>query len=316
MCLWYSSHGENEAELLVGLMKSMRNDETTWKLSKAVFGTQVVIVHWQRLDQHVLQYIALDRLDVVFGAMLLKREGRFLIGHRVIRINHQYRDNPPQFDCYMVAECAGDATKRLSTRTAGALMHGDHWMEERSVMRKVRAASSDEAEFHGLGTGEVTRLLSKHICREDREQTKILVAYFDSMASHMEQQLGASESCNDKVKWLWMRQGIDKMELWTLTNLIGMHLVAGVECLVQQPREKITGTIPDREKRNCQRGFESLETIDGGRRHEGNRSSIVEGVAGRELTINDLMKWWSQGHRYNERNSCTRNVCVRTVSEQ
>ena len=84
----------------------------------------------------------------------------------------------------------------------------------------------------------------------------------------MEQQLGASESCNDKVKWLWMRQGIDKIDVWTLTNLMGMNFAAGMECLVQQPKVKITGTIPDREKRNCQRGFESLETIDGGR-HEG-----------------------------------------------
>ena len=69
--------------------------------------------------------------------------------------------------------------------------------------------------------------------------------------------------------------------IWTLVNLMGMNLVAGVECLVQQPRKKITGTlIPDRdvycEDRDCQRGFESLATIDGVR-HEGHRSSIVEG---------------------------------------
>ena len=55
-----------------------------------------------------------------------------------------------------------------------------------------------------------------------------------------------------------------------------MNLVAGAECLVQQPRDKITGTlIPDRdvehERRNCQRGSESLETIDGVR-HESNQS--------------------------------------------
>ena len=120
----------------------------------------------------------------------------------------------------------------------------------------------------------------------------------------MEQQLGASKSCNDKVKWLWMRQGIDKIELWNdvmwiLTNLMGMNLVAGVECLVQQPREKFTGTlIPDRDVfcawRNCQCGIESLETIDGGR-YEGNRSSIVEGVAGHELLIIDPMKWRRPG---------------------
>ena len=43
-------------------------------------------------------------------------------------------------------------------------------------------------------------------------------------------------------------------------------------------------------KRNCQRGFESLETKHSVR-HEGNESSIVEGVAGHEFMIIDPMKW-------------------------
>ena len=65
-------------------------------------------------------------------------------------------------------------------------------------------------------------------------------------------------------------------------NLMVMKLVAGTECLVQQQRDKITRTLfsnrdVDRAKKNCQRGFESLGTIDGVR-HESNRSSIVEGV--------------------------------------
>ena len=51
--------------MLICLSKSMRNDETTWKLLKGVHGTQVVSLHWQRLAQRVLQYIALDRMDVV-----------------------------------------------------------------------------------------------------------------------------------------------------------------------------------------------------------------------------------------------------------
>ena len=79
-------------------------------------------------------------------------------------------------------------------------------------------------------------------------------------------------------------------------NLKSMNSVAGVECLVQQPSGKITGTLtPDRgvehQKKNCQRGFESLETIDSVR-HEGNELPIVEGVAGHELMIIDPMKWW------------------------
>ena len=73
---------------------------------------------------------------------------------------------------------------------------------------------------------------------------------------------------------------MDEIELWnnvmwTLMNLMGMNSAAGAEFLVPQPRDKITGTLisdhdVDHEKRNCQRGFESLETIDGVR-HQGNQ---------------------------------------------
>ena len=97
---------------------------------------------------------------------------------------------------------------------------------------------------------------------------------------------GARKHCHVKVNWLWLRQAMNEIELWNdvlwmLMNLTGMNLVAGVVCLVQQPRDKITETmIPDRdvdyEKRNCQRGIKNLETIDGVK-HEGNRSSVVEG---------------------------------------
>ena len=62
--------------------------------------------------------------------------------------------------------------------------------------------------------------------------------------------------------------------------------------------EKITGTlIPDRDancEKKCQRGIDSLETRDGAR-HEGSRLSIVEDVAGHELTIIVPMKWKSPG---------------------
>ena len=173
-----------------------------------------------------------------------------------------------------------------------------------SVMREVRNLSSCESEFHGKESGAVRESLMNYICRKDREQTKTLAARCDAVASRMAQRLGARKHCNVEVKWLWLRQAMDEIELWNdvmwiLMKLMGMNLVAGVESRLQQPREKITGTlIPDRdvehEKRNCQRGFASLETIDGVT-HEGNRSSIVEGVAGHELMIIDPMKWWGPG---------------------
>ena len=65
----------------------------------------------------------------------------------------------------------------------------------------------------------------------------------------------------------------------------------GVSCAAAK-RENHGTLIPDRdeehEKRNCQRGSDGV-------RHEGNRSSIVEGVAGHELMIIVPMKWWGPG---------------------
>ena len=136
-------------------------------------------------------------------------------------------------------------------------------------------------------SGAVKESLRNYNCRKDREQSETVAIRCDAVTSRMVQRLVARKHCHVKVTWLWLRQAMDEIELWNdvmwlLMNLMGMNLVAGVECLVQQPRDKTTGTmIPDRdmdhEKRNCQRGSECLETIDGVR-HEGNRSSIVEGL--------------------------------------
>ena len=86
-----------------------------------------------------------------------------------------------------------------------------------------------------------------------------------------------------EVKWLWLQQAMDEKKLatkhvptdsniadigtkgltsdriWKLVNQEGMSLVAGVECLVQQPLEKATGTsIPDRGMNLSSRGVENL----------------------------------------------------------
>ena len=91
----------------------------------------------------LLQYISLDSMDVVCASkevrlrtanvdvlalLLLKRVARYLVGHREITLSYPYHSNPPQIDCYTDVDWAGDVTTRLST-TAGALMHGAHWLE-------------------------------------------------------------------------------------------------------------------------------------------------------------------------------------------
>ena len=65
----------------------------------------------------------------------------------------------------------GDVTTILST-TAGALMHGGHWLMMWSVMREVRDLSSCESECHGKESGAVRESLMNYICRKDREQTE------------------------------------------------------------------------------------------------------------------------------------------------
>ena len=235
----------------------------------------------------LLQYIALDRMDVVFATkevrsrtakadvlalLLLKRVARYLVGHREITISYPYQSNPSQIDCYTDADRAGDVTTRLST-TTGALMHGAHWLEGWSVTQKVRALSSGESEFYAQGSGAARGLLMKHICHEAGEKKKTLVLHCDSVASRgMAQRLGAGKCRHNDVKWLWLQQAMDEKKLatkhvstesnvadigtkgftsdriWKLMNLMEMILVAREECLVQQPMETNTGTTSlDRE---------------------------------------------------------------------
>ena len=248
-------------DVVAGKRKIMRKDETTGKLLKAVHGTQVASLRWPRLARGTCE----DRWKVPISVPC--------VGY------NETRDSLVVFH--------GDVTTILST-TAGALMHGGHWLVMWSVMREVRDLSSCVSECHGKESGAVRDPLMNYICRKEKEQMETR-----AVASRMEQRLGARKHCHVVVKWLWLRQATDEIELWNdvmwiLMNLMGMKLVAGEECLVQQERGKITGTmIPDRdvdhEKRNCQRGFESLETIDGVR------------VAGHELMIIDPMKWRGPG---------------------
>ena len=224
----------------------------------------------------LLQYIALDRMDVVLATkevksrtakadvlalLLLKRVARYLVGHREITTSCPYQSNPSQIDCHTDAGWAGDVTTRLST-TAGALMHGAHWLEGWSVTLKVRALSSRESEFYAQGSGAARGWLLKDICHEAGEPTKKLVLHCDSVASRgMAQRLGTGKCRHIEVKWLWLQQAMDEKKLATkhistesnvadigtkeltsdrigkLMNLMGMSLVAGVECLVQQPME-------------------------------------------------------------------------------
>ena len=147
-------------------------------------------------------------------------------------------------------------------------MYGVHWLEGWSVTQKVRALSSGESEFHAQGSGAARGMLMKHISHEAGEPTKTLVLHCDSAASRgMAQRLGAGKCRRTEVKWLWLQQVVDEKKLatkhvstesnvadigtkgltsdriWKLMNLMGRSLVAGVECLVQQPMETKHGDV-------------------------------------------------------------------------
>ena len=96
---------------------------------------------------------------------------------------------------------------------------------------------------------------------------KTLMLHCDSVASRgMAQRLGAGKCRHIEVKWLWLQQAMDEKKLatkhvptesniadigtkgltsdriWKLMNQMGLSLVAGVECLVQQPVKTIART--------------------------------------------------------------------------
>ena len=96
--------------------KTMRKDETTWKLLKAVHGTQVASLRWQRLARGTL---CEDRWKVPISVPCVAY--------------NETKDSLVVFH--------GDVPTILST-TAGALMNGGHWVVMWSVMREVTDLSS------------------------------------------------------------------------------------------------------------------------------------------------------------------------------
>ena len=199
----------------------------------------------------LIQCIALDTVDLLFAArrvrsrvpradvlalLLLIR----VVGYLAGVINYLYQVNPSQIDYYTDAGCAGDVTTRLST-TTGALLHDDHWLERWSVTQKV---------IFGRRLGAARGLLMKHRCHKAGETARTLVLHCDWVACDgcdRDKKESTTKSDIYRVKRCQhCDEGVTSDRIWKLTKQIGMNLVAGVECLVQQPREKITGTmIPD-----------------------------------------------------------------------
>ena len=127
-----------------------------------------------------------------------------------------------------------------------------------------------DTESQGLVVRRVRVPRARIWCSErsvDETQRKTLVLHRNSVASRgTAQRLGARTCSHIEVKWLWLQQAMDEKKLstksvptdsnnadiatkgltsdrrWKLMNLMGRSLVAGVECLVRQPMEKITRT--------------------------------------------------------------------------
>ena len=73
-----------------------------------------------------------------------------------------------------------------------------------------------------------------YICRKDREQTEKTFSSLRRSGKSYGTTTGCEKHYNVEVKWLWL---LWNDVVWILMNLMGMSLVAGVECIVQQPRE-------------------------------------------------------------------------------
>ena len=124
-------------------------------------------------------------------------------------------------------------------------MHGGHLLVMWSVMREVRDLSSCVPECNGEESGAMKESLMNYISHKDREQTETLAIHCDAVASRMVQRLGPRKHCHVVVKWLWLRQTMDKIEfwndvMWILMNLMGMNrlLERSVQCSSQQIKSR------------------------------------------------------------------------------
>ena len=146
-------------DVFPGELKTMRKDEASWKLLKAVHGTQVASLRWQRLARGTLS------------------EDRWKVPKSVPCVGYnETKDSLVVFH--------GDVTTKLST-TAGALMHGGHWLVMWSVMREVRDLSSCVSECNRKEPGAMMESLMNYICRKDKEQMETC-----AVASRTIQRLG------------------------------------------------------------------------------------------------------------------------------
>ena len=223
----------------------------------------------------LLHHIALDRMDVVFATkevrsrtakadvlalLLLKRVARYLVGHGEKTKSCPYQSNPSQ----------------INRRRDNAIVN-DSW----SIHTRGSLASGmvSNTESQGLVVRSVgvlcTRIWSSKRLVDETHLSRSWRANENTCASvasrGMAQRLGAGKCRHIEVKWLWLQQALDEKKLATkhvstasnvadigtkglasdrtrkLMNQMGMSLVAGVECLLQQTMEKTTWTsIPDR----------------------------------------------------------------------
>ena len=204
-------------------------------------------------------------------------------------------------DTWLVIEWLGSITNVETTHHSLTAARSQlDWLEERSVLRKVRAVSSGESEFHGLGTGAVTRLLMRYTCREDREQTKIPVAYCDSVASHMEQQLGATSKwngfgCNKE----WTRLNCGTMlcgYCWTWGEWIWL-LEWSVLCSSQKRKSRgrwfltVMWSMKSETVNVASKVWKRLMVGD----MKATDLRLSKGVAAHEFMFIHPMKWWRPG---------------------
>ena len=87
----------------------------------------------------------------------------------------------------------------------------------------------------------------KHGCHKAGETARTLVQHcnwvacdgcgLDKKESTTKADVYRVKRCQHCVEW------VTSDRIWKLTNLMGMNLVAGVVCLMQQPREKIKETM-------------------------------------------------------------------------
>ena len=174
-----------------------------------------------------MNYLAPDRPDIQYVVKeaakrmgkprrpdwsLLKRIGRYLLGHpRAVQLL-EWQERPSGLSTYVDSDWAGDKETCKST-SGGMVFRGSHLLKSWSTNQQVIALSSGEAELYAQIKGAAQTLGMISMAADFGESLSAIV-YSDSVAAlGICTRVGLGKVRHIKVQYLWLQERITEGDL-------------------------------------------------------------------------------------------------------